>query len=706
MPKFLKDYLDDSLPLNERIFCLATLSSSVAGLLFVFFAVLIRTDIRAVCLYASICIMAAAFLFLERRCHKTTFLSIIFITYANFFAFPTIMYLQSRSVVEIPVYSIIGLCYALVLLEGAERIVLFVSQAIFDISITYYCFVYRHRGLVNYGAMSSQDYLRVEVAVVVTGLLCSTIIYYRNVMLQKELQLSETAKENAEDVSDAKDIFLVNVSHEIRTPLNAILGTTEMLMNDDINNRLREMTFNISNSSHALLSITSDLLDFSRMNIDALDTNVDEYDISAMINDVINLMSVRLLDRNIEFIVEVNPTLPKNLCGDSPKIRQIISNLLSNAIKFTEEGYMKFIVDYKEIDDENIRLMVVVEDSGVGIDKDELNRIFNQANVGNARRNPDEPGGTGMGLAFCNRLCKIMGGNISVQSVRGEGSTFYFEVNQKVAGTRENRAGIGNLKSREMSVCYFSDGLGDMASLDKVFLSMGIESFAAYNEDEFIHEFRNSDYSWFILSSVSYERIKEKMINSSVDWDKVVVVISSNYSYSEEPFRKILTKPVSCLNIAALANGENSYFVRSQRFEGAFDIPEATILVVDDNLVNLEVGAGLLKRYGCRVLTSAGGKEALITLQDEHVDMIFLDYMMPDMDGIDTLKAIRALSDERYKTMPIICLTANAVSGAKEMFLDAGFDGYLSKPIETDKLDKMILEKLPKEFIRVALRKE
>lgn len=703
MPNYLKKYLGDDVPLNERIFYLATFSSSVAGMLFVSFAILIRLDILSVCLYASICLLATVLFFYEKKVHKTTLFSIVFLSYVNLFAFPAIFYLQKRSLVEIPLYSIIGLCYALVLLDGIKRIIMFVLQSVIDIAMAYYCFVYRFRNTVNYGATSIQDYARLEIAIVVTGIMCGLIVIFRNRFLEKELLLSEKATEKAEAVSDAKDTFLVNVSHEIRTPLNAIIGTTEMILNEDINNHLKEMTFNISNSSHALLSITSDLLDFSRMNIDSLTIDNESYDISSMLNDIINLMSVRLLDTNVEFSVNVNPNLYKNLIGDSAKIRQIISNMLSNAIKFTPEGYMKLIVDFEDVDDETIKLKIVVEDSGIGIEKENLDKIFEPAAITRKGKFIDDNEGTGLGLALCNRLCKLMNGSLGAQSVVGEGSTFYFEVDQGIANNKQT---IGTIKSENKKVCYFSDSLREMTDLDKVMVSMGIDSFGAFSEDEFINEFKHSYYEWFLLSSVSYERIKEKMAASSIDWDKVVVISNCNYSYSGEPFANVITKPVSSLNVSALFNGENSYSVINQRFESAFTIPEATILIVDDNLVNLDVAAGLLERYGCRVITAASGKESLITLQDEHIDMIFLDYMMPDMDGIDTLNAIRALNDEKFKKLPIICLTANVVSGAKEMFLNAGFDGYLSKPIETDMLEKSILENLPKEFIRASIRKD
>lgn len=703
MPSFIKTYLSDEFPLNERIFYLATFTSSIASLLFISLGLLLNLDFPSVCLYASICALGTGFFFLERKYHKTTLFSVVFLFYVNILCFPQIMYLQERSLVEIPIYSIIGLCYCLVLLKGAWRIALFTGQILMDIFSVYYCFVVKNQGKISIGTSTLEDYMRLEVSIVVTGLMCGVIFVFRNFLLEKELAIREAATKKAEMVSAAKDIFLVNVSHEIRTPLNAIIGTTDLLLDDKINNHVKEMAVNISNSSHALLSITSDLLDFSRMNINSITKEEDRFDISLMLNDIINLISVRLLDVNVDFIVSVNPSLPRFLFGDSGKIRQVIINMLSNAVKYTREGYMKLSVDYKECEDGKIKLLVSVEDTGAGIKKENLESIFETKLHSEAYKGEDLIEGNGLGLALCRKLCNVIGGKIYAESVFGEGSTFFFEA---LLDIDKKDLFVGRLEIEGVKICYFSDGLREIADLDNIFSAMGIESFASFSDEEFLQECRRNTFDYFLLSASSYERMKEKINDSGADWDKIVVISSCNYSYSGEPFKYVLTKPVSCLNVAALINKDNTFSVRDQKYKGAFQIPEATVLVVDDNLVNLDVAAGLLERYGCHVITAASGKEGLLTLSDEHVDIVYLDYMMPDMDGIDTLKAIRNLPDERTANLPVICLTANVVSGAKEMFLNSGFNGYLSKPIETDMLEKSILENLPKEFIRAVMRKD
>lgn len=701
MRELLGRYLGEEVPVKERLFNAATFLSSAFALLFVAVAILLRIDFVSVSVYITIGILGTVLFFIQTKTHKVTLLSVIYLSYVNFVAFPFLMITSSKDIMEIPLYSVIGLVLAIVLLEGKLRVIHYILQVIVDISIAFYCYVLKDPGKIHYIASENGDFFRIEVAVVVTGLLCGFIVQFRNYQLQKEIAKREDATEKAEKVSYAKDMFLVNVSHEIRTPLNAIIGTTDLLMDSDANNRIKETTFNISNSSHALLSITTDLLDFSRMNIDSIVPTDEKYDVAFMVNDIINLMSVRLLDSNVDFFVKINPSLPKMLIGDSGKIRQIIINMLSNAIKYTKEGHLTFYVDFVEMQKDIIKLKIKVEDTGIGIKAESIEKIFEPYNrSGEATDRLIE--GNGLGLALCKKLASAMGGNIWADSVYGEGSTFFFEVKQKV-DVESKEGSVGFLNYESVSLACFVDGIREMDDLSEIFKSMKINGINIKTEEEFIECCIMDKCSYYLLDSTSYERIKDKLLEFDINWKKLVVISACNYSYSGEPFEYVLTKPISCLNIADLINQTKNYAIRKQKFEGGFSIPEATVLVVDDNLLNLEVAAGILERYHPKVLTASSGKECLICLQNEHVDLVFLDYMMPEMDGIDTLKEIRKLDGSLFKTIPVVALTANVVSGAREMFINAGFNDYLSKPIEIESLERILNESLPSRLIKYDL---
>ena len=317
MKNFYEAYFGGHLSKKTRLFNMATLLSSVFTLLFVSIAFIMKISASFISMYATICLVSAVFFFLQKKIQKPELLALIYLSYCNFIAFPALLILAEKTTVEVPLYMCIGLTFSMILLDGWVKYVHFFAQLIIDVAAAYYKFVIANSGQPAYGALTPAEYARIEVAVVVTGLICGIIVFYRNSLLEDEMKLREEATKKAEMVSYAKDMFLVNVSHEIRTPLNAILGTTDLLLDSEASNHVKEMAYNISNSSHALLSITTDLLDFSRMNIDSIVPESEKYDIALMLNDIINLMSVRLLDSNVDFFVDVNPDLPRFMIGDS-----------------------------------------------------------------------------------------------------------------------------------------------------------------------------------------------------------------------------------------------------------------------------------------------------------------------------------------------------------------------------------------------------
>ncbi|MCR5722762.1 MAG: response regulator, partial [Lachnospiraceae bacterium] len=674
MNSFIDRYLGDSVPARERMFYLGTFMSSFFTLLFVSVAVLLRMDLLTVLVYASISVVGTVFFFLEQRINKPFLLTVIYLIYINLICFPGLLIISPKDLIEVPLYSICGLVYSLVLLSGKARIIMYIVQVTMDMGVAYYRFVVMNGPGIHMGPATPLDYLRIEAAVIITGILCGCIIRFRHFTLKKEMSIREEATKKAEMVSDAKDMFLVNISHEIRTPLNAIIGTTDLLLDSEASNNIKEKAFNISNSSHALLSITTDLLDFSHLNIDTITPVNEKYDFAFMLNDIINLMSVRLLDSNVEFFVDIDPAIQKILIGDSGKIRQIIINMLSNAIKYTKEGYMSLSIAADRITDNEIKLHITVADSGIGIRQENIEKIFEPYNrSGEMTDRLIE--GNGLGLALCKKLAGAMGGNIWAESEYGKGSTFYFEVTQLYDSIDAGEY-CGNIKNNDTKVCFYITESKEAEILKQVLSGLKIDTKKAESKDEFLKACEDGIYDFYFLLADSYDRLKENLSKADVDWHKFVVISDCNYSYSGEPIEYVLTKPVNCLNVTDLLNQTKNFTIRKQLFEGGFDIEKATVLVVDDSIVNLEVAKGILERYKTTVLTAYSGAECLIALKDEHVDCIFLDYMMPEMDGIDTLKAIRALEDSEKANIPVVVLTANVVSGAREMFMEEGFNDY------------------------------
>lgn len=685
---------------DVRIFNLVNLMGAVFGFASLLVAFLVRLE--AVFIVSSFVISVTCAYVLVNSA-EITFDKNIMIKFiiCHMLCFPLALMTSKINYAEIPVYFLIGVTEELALLRGRKRYLFTGLQVMVDILTMIYAFYFRIPYEKYYASLSMMHYVRLEFAILTAGVICGGIIIYRNYLINEEIQMREKLSKEAEQVSYAKDMFLVNVSHEIRTPLNAIIGTTEVLLDSNASNRVKEMAFNISNSSHALLSITSDLLDFSRINIDELRVDSQKYDIAMMMNDVINLINVRLLDSNIEFLVDVNPKLPKVLIGDSGKIRQILVNLLTNAIKYTKEGHVVFKVDFKNEGDGLIHLYVDVKDTGIGIRADMIDKIFVPYNRSGNASTDHAIEGNGLGLAFCKHLTSAMGGNLWAESTYGKGSTFHFDVVQKVDNPYYEGY-CGELTFNDNKVSFLHDNRADMMEMATILDSMDVQNVGYDNDEDFLNSIKNNDFNFYLIDSSSYERIKRSMISVVSDWTKIVIVSSCNYSYSGEPFEFVLTKPVSSLNLSDMLNNNLGYMVRKKNFEGDFTLPNATILIIDDNLVNLDVAGNMLTKYHSRVLKAASGREGINYLQSEKIDLVYLDYMMPDMDGIDTLKEIRKLPDG-IGDVHVIALTANVVSGAREMFMNAGFNDYLSKPIESDKLEKTLIEHIPGQYIMYAM---
>lgn len=403
---------------------------------------------------------------------------------------------------------------------------------------------------------------------------------------QAKKQLEQKNVELEEAISAAektRDIFLTNMSHELRTPINTILGLNELILRESQEEAIKEYALDIRHAGNVLLTLVSDILDFTKLEAGQMELMDGIYDISSLLNDLINGISIQLRKKKLDLELDVAQDIPYKLSGDEIHLRQILGNLLSNAVKYTDKGKVTLHLDWKKVGEDEIEVNFAVKDTGVGIKAKDIEKLFGVfQRMDTITRNKNES--TGLGLAITNRLVDMMGGKLEVQSTPGKGSTFFFSIVQKVV----DKAPLGDFEKQ-------------------------------YNES--LHSARN---------------YKQKFI-----------------------------------------------------------APMGRILVVDDNAMNLAVAQGLLKETRLQVDVAGSGGECLELLKRKNYHVICLDHMMPVMDGVETLHAIRALENNPSADTPVIALTANAVTGAREFYLKEGFQDYLTKPIDADKFENMLIEYLP-----------
>ncbi len=506
--------------------------------------------------------------------------------------------------------------------------------------------------------------------------------------------LVHQANLEVEKSGNMKSDFLANMSHEIRTPMNAVIGMAEMALREELPPAAREYIYQIKAAGKSLLTIINDILDFSKIESGRMDISEVEYEPMSIVYDVANIVMTRLKEKDVELVIDIAPDLPNGLKGDNIRIKQVLLNLVNNAAKFTSQGKIVMKMDYTHINPDEIELYISVEDTGIGIKKEDIGKLFQSFQQVDSKRNRNIEG-TGLGLAITQRLLTLMDGGIWVESEYEKGSRFYCKLPQKII---DKTPSIGVREPESILVVglisnpYVREGLcSDVTNLGVDYVLMAPKDLGAFPDDKKVF--------LFIEHPLFSDGVEDYIRHNPQITAVLLIDFFDNVNY-DIPNLLVLRKPLFAMNIAMILNGEELNFADdTDEKEFDFIAPEAEILIVDDNAVNLTVAEGILEPLKMKIDTVTSGKAAVDKISKFHYDIVFMDHMMPELDGVETTHIIRRFHPE-YNDVPIIALTANAMEGTKEMFCREGMNDFVAKPIELRLLAAKLKKWLPIEKIR------
>ncbi len=595
---FLGHFFSPDLPTDLILFNIITVIGFLGGIVAIPFNIINDTSVALTVVISVALVIDAVCIYTANYCNKLKNSTIAVCFVVGIGLFPVMFFLTGGINSGMVCWFSMGIIFIFMLLDGMD----FVFMLLTDVAIVVGCYVvsYYHPDYVI--GMESQRgfYFDVVQSLIISAFAIGAIIKFQKSiyvglykqasinnddLLEKTLQ-AKRAERQAQTATEAKSNFLANMSHEIRTPINTIMGMDEMILRETSEKVVEEYALDIKAASQNLLSLINDILDITKIESGKMGVVNGEYQFMSMMHDVLNNVTLRAKEKNLEVRLKISRDIPTDMLGDDIRIKQILTNIITNAVKYTQEGYIEIAAYCRRNFDNTVDLTFAVTDTGIGIKQEDIKRMFKSFERLEENRNRNIEG-AGLGMTITQNLLKMMGSTLEVESEYGKGSRFSFVINQEII----NNECIG-------------------------------------------------------------------------DFEQKLKQLTSNYEYST-----------------------------------SFEAPKAKFLVVDDNTMNRKVFVALLKDSKVQISEAAGGEECLALIKQEHFDMIFLDHMMPGMDGLETFKAMATLDGNKCLATPVIALTANAIAGAKERYVTMGFHGFLSKPIVPAQLEKMIRDFLPEDLL-------
>ena len=582
--KIIHVFTDDKIEIKERLFRIILVVATVAvGLAILQGLTLVNAD--SLMLIYSVMFVAFVFSLVLAFKYRYIELSSTILGVALVFVALPVIFLRGGGVNSgSGLWMALGLFYIFIMFSGKKMWFFLITAVVIDVCC--YSISYHYPEHIVELATPFEKHFDSLFAVIIVGFTVGIVMKFQLGVFDKERNLTKEQQKELEVVGKSKDAFFASMSHEIRTPINSIIGLNELILREAPSEQVQEYSKNIQNASKMLLSLVNDILDLSQLEIHKMVLIEKEYQIGQMLHEVVDMMKVRMEEKKLKFIVQVDKKLPVALYGDDRRIKQILLNLLSNAVKYTEEGVVTFNCSFETVDEENIQLRISVADTGAGIRKEELGYLFDAFHRINSEKN-QKIEGTGLGLSITKHLLDLMQGEITVDSIYTQGSEFTVMIPQKIVD---------------------SAPIGEFAMM-------------VHDRNEAMH----------------YSKL--------------------------------------------------------------FEAPDARILVVDDDDLNLIITTKLLQETKMSIDTASSVEECLKKTSKKYYNLILMDYMMPGMNGGELLREVRKQENGLCKESDVVLLSANILTDKQLEYQQIGFDGLLEKPIDAFYLEQEVLKHIPEELV-------
>ncbi len=619
----------------------------------------------------------------------------------NIIMFPMLFILGGGLFSGMPIMFLGGYTLCFILLDGIPLVVTVVITAVWDMFVMAYSYYYPHR-IIYLSQNSTMAYDIMFCFLSSTMVIVLVLWAYSGVYKMMRASILESGR-SIEESGNVKNRFLANMSHELRTPMNAILGMAELLERGESGRDISFETTLIKDSAFSLLNTINNVLVYSQLDSGKMELRPQQFHFKKLLKDIIYTVNMELAEKNTKFFADIDTEIPDLLYGDEVRIRQVFQYILLNAVNETDDGRVAMKLTFRNNPKTNsITLFARVSDTGSGLTDDEKASVFNSFEIYDSKKYSHLKK-IGLELTICKDILELMGGNIRVESINNVGTSvffqfdiFYAEKAPIISVTRGNTARALIFVQHSSRTRGWTEVFGQFGLLPDI-----VSTYAAFDM-----KLRDKKYDWIFVSDYTYASV-ENLLTSYGCQDRTYIVTDYAHVYGDFGKCRVMRRPICSINLEEVINGTwKAEDYQDMHYMKQFEAPDARVLVVDDNMVNIKVMNGLLSRYKISPFTAGSGKEAISKCRDEQFDLIFLDQLMPEMDGPTTLHQIREIGDEKNKTVPIICMTANIGEDVKDDMIRLGFQDYLGKPIRVKYLDAILDNFLPTDLVKVKEKSE